>query len=49
MSPKIDMFAWDEKKRTRFSRYKINVSLHNNGNFVLVDNNIRDLYSQIFC
>jgi hypothetical protein len=40
-------FPWNNNK-SKFSKYHINVEIHNSGNFQLMDNNITELYNQIF-
>lgn len=39
-------YAWNNAEKN--SVYRINVDIHNSGDYVLVDNNILDLYNSIF-
>lgn len=39
-------FKWDSDKKN--SVYQLSVSTHNSGDYLLVDNNIHDLYSEVF-
>jgi len=47
LSTPSNTYKWDNNKQN--SGYRINVGIHNNGNYVLKDNNIMDLYFQLFC
>jgi hypothetical protein len=41
-------FSWNKKSKSKTSRYKINTTLSNTGEYQLQDNNIFSLYEQIF-
>ena len=47
ISTPSNTFKWDTSKQN--SGYRINVDIHNSGNYTLKDNDILDLYFQIFC
>lgn len=44
--PAKNGYAWAQKDMNNM--YRLNVDIHNNGGYVLADNNILDLYSEIF-
>lgn len=41
-------FSWDKKVKSKSLTLKINVPIHNNGKYVINDNDIQQLYDSIF-
>jgi hypothetical protein len=39
---------WDSDNKVKVQKYKLEVDIHNSGTYNLVDNNIYELYNEIF-